>query len=558
VADTDRYDRRTFLGRGASGAAALALAGIAGPTLLSACSSSSSSSSAPRVLTPGIGVGQPRRGGSITVGVNSEIDGFLPADNHFDNSGTIYANSVYDTLTVIAADGSAQPYLAQSVTPNADLTMWTVVLRSGVSFHDGSPLTADVVVANFQSLRQSPLTGPAVRIVSEVTATGPLTVAFHFTEPIVAFPYYMATQVGYVVALAQLDSQDGSAHPIGTGPFIYESWVPNDHFTVRRNPGYWRSGLPYLDSITYKPIVQDQSRESSLLSGTIDLMVSRDPHAVADLEHNAGVQLVTDADRTHGQNDVAFIYLNCQSEPLSDLTVRQALAYATDTNEIAKLFGAGILQPISSPFPTGSPYRAPDNGYPAFDMDTAKSLVAQAAPRHGGAIKFELCTIPDPVDSEVIQALQAMWAQAGVQVTVSQIEEVTYIDNLALGAFQAYTGDQFDADDPDENYVWWSPTNAQPPGNIALNFSRNADPEIESALQIGRTNPDPVARAQAYQSVDTLLARDLPYLWLTNVVWSMAGSNDVMNFNNPTLPTGAPAQGMEAGSFIPTEIWLRS
>ncbi|HYA68965.1 MAG TPA: ABC transporter substrate-binding protein, partial [Acidimicrobiales bacterium] len=455
MAGTDRYDRRTFLGRGATGAAALAFVGIGGPTLLSACSSSSSSVAAPRVSTPGIGVGPPRQGGSITVGVNSEIDGFLPADNHFDNSGTIYANSVYDTLTAIAADGSAQPSLAQSVTPNADLTAWTVGLRPGISFHDGSPLTSDVVVTNFQALRQSPLTGPAVQIVSAVTATDPLTVVFHFTEPIVAFPYYMATQVGYVVALAQLNSQNGSAHPIGTGPFIYESWVPNDHFTVRRNPHYWRSGLPYLDSITYKPIVEDQSRQSSLQSGTIDLMVSRNPHAAVELRDDPSVQLVTDADRTHGQNDVAFIYLNCQAEPLSDLTVRQALAYATDTHEIATLFGAGILEPISSPFPVGSPYRAPDNGYPAFDLDMAKSLVAQAAPRHGGRIRFDLSTIPDPLDSEVIQALQAMWAEAGVQASVSQIEEVTYIDNLALGTFQACTGDQFDADDPDENYIWW-------------------------------------------------------------------------------------------------------
>jgi len=218
----------------------------------------------------------------------------------------------------------------------------------------------------------------------------------------------------------------------------------------------------------------------------------------------------------------------------------------------------GVLQPVSSPFPDGSPYRAPDNGYPSFDLEMAKSLVAEAAPRHGGEVKVELSTIPDPVDSEIIQALQAMWGQAGVRATVSEIEEVTFIDNLALGTYQACTGDQFDAADPDENYVWWSPTNAQAPGDIALNFARNADPEIEAALQTGRTNPDPAARARAYQAVDTLLARDLPYLWLTTIVWSMAGSNNVMNFNNPTLPTGVAAQGMEAGSFRPTEIWLWS
>ena len=551
--DVDRYDRRTFLGRSAAGAAALALGGIGGPVLLSGCSSSSSASTSAK---PGVGTGTPKRGGTLTVGLNSDIDGFLPSTNHFDNSGIVYANTVYDTLTAVAADGTAQPYLAQSISSNADRTVWTLSLRPDVTFHDGSALTADVVVANFRALQQSPLTGQAVKVITGVSATGPLTVQYTASEPLVAFPYYLATQVGYVVALAQLDSADPSSHPIGTGPFVFDSWEPNDHFTARRNPNYWRAGLPYLDSITYKPIAQDQSRQSSLQSGTIELMVTRDPNAIVSLQRDPSFQQVTDANPAHGQNDVGFIYLNTAVDPLSDLTVRQALACATDTAQIAKLFGAGVLQPITSPYPEGSPYRAPDNGYPSYDLAKAKTLVAQAAPRHGGTIKVELATIPDPRLSELVQAVQSMWGAAGVQATVSQIEQVTFIDNLALGSFQAYTGDQFDAADPDENYVWWSPTSAGPPGTIALNFTRNKDPELEAALQAGRTNPDPSARAQAYQQVDTLLARDLPYLWLTTNVWSMTGTDKVQNFDNPTLPGGQPARGMTAGYFTPTEFWV--
>ena len=549
----DRYDRRTFLGRGATGVAALALAGVGGPVLLSGCSSSSSASTSDK---SGVGTGTPKRGGTLTVGLNSEIDGFLPSANHFDNSGIVYANTVYDTLTAVAADGTAQPYLAQSLSSNPDLTTWTLTLRPNVTFHDGSPLTADVVVANFRALQQSPLTGQAIKVVTAATATGPLTVQYTASEPLVAFPYYLATQVGYVVALAQLNSPDPSHHPIGTGPFVFDSWVPNDHFTAKRNPNYWRSGLPHLDSITYKPIPQDQSRQSSLQSGTVELMVTRDPNAITRLGHDSGFQQVTDANPAHGQNDVAFIYLNTAVDPLSDLTVRQALACATDTAQLAKLFGAGVLTPITSPYPEGSPYRAPDNGYPAYDLAKAKSLVGQAAPRHGGTVRLELGTIPDPRLSELVQAVQSMWNTAGIQTTITQVEQVTFIDNLALGSFQAYTGDQFDAADPDENYVWWSPTSAGAPGTIALNFTRNKDPQLEAALQTGRTNPNPSARAAAYQQVDTLLARDLPYLWLTTIVWSMTGSGKVQNFDNPTLPSGQPARGMTAGYFTPTEFWV--
>ncbi|MHB8595058.1 MAG: ABC transporter substrate-binding protein, partial [Acidimicrobiales bacterium] len=344
--------------------------------------------------------------------------------------------------------------------------------------------------------------------------------------------------------------------PVGTGPFSFISWIPNDHFTAQRNPSYWRSGLPYLDSITFKPIVDDQSRESSLRSGSIDLMVTRDPRAIADLRADSAFQQVDDERQTAGQADMDFIILNTAVAPLDDLTVRQALAHALDATEITRLFGAGIAVPDTSPFPKGSPFRAPDNGYPRYDLATARRLVAQAAPAHGGRIQLALGTITDPRQIEIIQAVQSMWTQAGVEVTVNETQQVTYIDNLALGAFQAYTDEQFSAPDPDLNYVWWSSTTAAAPGKIALNFARNRDDLLQAALQTGRTHADPAVRAQAYQTVDTRLAADLPYLWLSRATWSLTGTDKVMNFAAPTLPDGGRALGFTSGSFTPTETWV--
>ena len=547
--DVDRFGRRTFLSRTAAGAGALALGGL-GAGLLDACGGSSpgagTSTSAP--------LGRPRRGGSLTVGVNSEIDGFLPALNHFDNSGIDYVNAVYDTLTRIAADGTARPYLAESVTPNADMTVWTVTLRPNVVFHDGSPLTADVLVANFQALKQSVLTGQAVAPISGVRATGPLSVAYSASEPLVAFPYYLATQVGYVVALSQLSGPGGSAHPVGTGPFSFVSWVPNDHLALERNPHYWRPGLPYLDAITYKPIVQDSARESSLRSGTIDIMVTRDPRAVADLAHDSGFVQVRDQRAGHGMTDMDFVMLNTAQPPLDDLRVRQALASALDTRQLTTLFGAGIAKPDTSPFPPGSPFRAPHNGYPSYDLARAKRLVAEVAPSHGGKVALTLGTITDPRQVEVGQAIQSMWQLAGFDVTLNQTEQVAYIDGLVLGTYQADTDEQFSAPDPDINYVWWSSTTAAGPGKIALNFSRNRDEQLEAALIKGRTSADAAVRAQAYQEVDKLLAADLPYLWISPATWSLTARAGV-EFRAPTMPDGKAALGFTSGVFTPTEIW---
>jgi peptide/nickel transport system substrate-binding protein len=489
----------------------------------------------------------------VTIGMNSEIDGFLPSGSHFDNTGLTYATTVFDSLTKIAADGTARPYLAEAVTPNTDMTVWTVTLRPGVTFHDGSPLTADVVVANTQALKSSALTGQALTPISSVRSVGELQVQFTADEPLVPFPYYLSTQIGYVVALSQLDSQN-SQHPIGTGPFKIVSWEPNDHFQVERNPAYWRRGIPYLEGITFRPIIEDTSRESSLRSGTIDLMVSHDPQAIADLRDNASFQQVDDLSQKTGQPDMDFICLNTTAPPLDDLTVRQALAYATDSTELVRLFGAGVTPVSSSLFPEGSPYRPKDNGYPSYNLSKARQLVAQAAAAHGGPIELTLGDIPDPRQTLIIQALQSMWGKAGIQVKLDQVQQVTYIDNLVTGTFQANADEQFSASDPDLNYVWLSDTTAT--GPIALNFARNKDAFLEAALQEGRTTSTPEVRIEAYQTVDKLLAHDLPYIWVSRAPWSMTAKPTVANFAGPTFPGGGRAEGFRAGTFTTTEIWV--
>jgi ABC-type transport system substrate-binding protein len=158
----------------------------------------------------------------------------------------------------------------------------------------------------------------------------------------------------------------------------------------------------------------------------------------------------------------------------------------------------------------------------------------------------------------VLQAIGNMWGQTGIEVTVNTVEQVTFIDNLVTGAFQAYTDEMFGASDPDLNFVWMSSTTAGGPGTIALNFARNKDDVLEAALQQGRTQSDPAARAAAYQTVDKRLAQDLPYLWLSRATWSLTGSNHVMNFDNLTLPDGTRGLGFASGIFTPTPMWRRA
>ena len=158
----------------------------------------------------------------------------------------------------------------------------------------------------------------------------------------------------------------------------------------------------------------------------------------------------------------------------------------------------------------------------------------------------------------MVQAVQQMWQEVGFEVTVSEVEQATIIDDFVFGKFQAVTSYQFGNVNPDLNYVWWSTTTISPVGSIGLNFTRLDDPTIESAMLAGRHTTEQSVRVSSYQTVNEQLAKQLPYLWIEQYLFSEVADERVQNFANPTLPSGAPQYPYDEGIFVPTQIWLAS
>jgi peptide/nickel transport system substrate-binding protein len=543
----DSYDRRTFLGRALRTTAGGILLPSAAAAFLEACGSGTSSSSTSTA---------PRRGGSVIFATEAEINSFDARQGAWDSTGLLFARTVFDPLFTQAADGTVQPYLAQSISHNPEYTQWTIKLRSGVTFHDGSQLDATVVKVNLEGVAASPLTGPALFNMDRVTVVDPMTVLVTTKSPWVPFPIYLTGQLGHMAGLKQLADTSGKASPIGTGPFVFKEWVPGDHFTATRNPNYWRQGLPYLDSITYKPIPDPQSRGNSLKAGNIDAMHSSDTQNVADFKDNSNYNQVNDLNSVLGEPDQEFVMLNTVVPPLDDVRVRQALAYATDRKKYIDTLGNGLTTPSDGPFSKGSPYFAP-TGYPNLDKTKAKALVAEYQSAKG-PISFKFGAINTAKARQQNELLQAMWKEVGIQTEITQVEQSPYILNAIVGNYQGTGWRQFNTPDPDGNYVWWSSATAAPPGKQALNFARNKDPQIDAALQIGRTNPDPAARADAYKKIAERFGADVPYIWISPAVWIAASVKKVQWVGRGTLPDGTPARGMASGVISPTEIWRTS
>ena len=531
-------DRRDFLRR-AAGAAAAGGAGGA------------------RLAGPGAGLAgaasKPKSGGSMTIGVEAEEDGFDAAQVTWDSTGIIYARTVYDSLAVIAANGSVQPYLAQSITPNADYTQWVVTARPNITFHNGTPLDANALLANAEALASSAIVGPALANIASVTVSGPLSITFTMKEPWIAFPYGLTSQAGMVAEPSTL--KDGSAmqHPVGTGPFVFSEWVPGDHFTATKNPNYWQSGLPYLDSITYRPIVDVEARSNSLKSGTVQMILSSDAQTIHDFTGNSSYKMITDLHKVIGETDQIFLMLNTGTPPLTDSRVRQALAYAIDPKLINDTIGYGIAPLSTGPFTQGTPLYVP-TGYPQYNVDKAKALVS-AAEKSLGPINLQLGVTNTGRNVQLMELVQAQLQQVGIKSTITEVQQADYITNALFGKYQLYLWRQFGTPNPDSNYIFWTSPTAAAEGAPALNFARNKDPLLDQAMNTGRSNPSATARTKAYQSVSRRFAVDLPFLWLTRAVWASVSSPSVGGLLTPKVPTGGLAYPFISGVFFPQALY---
>jgi ABC-type transport system substrate-binding protein len=370
-------------------------------------------------------------------------------------------------------------------------------------------------------------------------------------SPWVPFPAYISGQYqsGYIAEPSTLGST-ASNHPIGTGPWVFQQWVPNDHFTATKNPHYWRPGLPYLDQITYKPLVDFQSRENTLKSGGVDIIHSDTLQNYVDLNNNSSFVTVSDLHSTL-EPDQSFFMINTAVPPLTDVRVRQALAYATDRQKYINTIDNGVPPQSTGPFVSGSSYYAP-TGYPSYDLNQAKSLVSQ----YGQPINIQLGVTTNPINLQAAQLLQSMWKQAGIQSTITQTEQAQFILNALEGKYQVYQWTQFAASDPDINYVWWSTGTAAPVGSLALNFARNKDPQIQQALDAARATADQSVRSTNYQTVAKRFGSDVPYLWIDRSVWIVSAKPNIQNFNGPTFPDGTKGVGLQGGRIWPTQIWV--
>ena len=179
------FDRRSFLAGGlalGAGAAVLGSEGGAGASLTNGPGRN------------GIATGKPVKGGSVTMGIDTEESGFDPTSARWDEGGFLYGRTVFDPIAIVNAQGQVEPYLAQSITSNADFTSFTITLKPGIVFHDGTPLDASALHLNLEKQAISALVGPAFATnIQDVSVSGPMSVTITTKTPVGAVAVLLRT-----------------------------------------------------------------------------------------------------------------------------------------------------------------------------------------------------------------------------------------------------------------------------------------------------------------------------------------------------------------------------
>jgi peptide/nickel transport system substrate-binding protein len=506
--------------------------------------------------------GEPRHGGSITVALEAETNSYLPGRGAIGAPGTNVALTIFDALVRRDHNGNWRPYLAESIEPNADYTVWTLRLRPDVRFHDGTPLDAAALKWNFDNLHKVPgsLTWGSIRDIERMEVVGELTVEYHLHQGIVAFPHLLINAAGWPFSptAARRHGEDAGSHPVGTGPFAFVSWRRDDRLVVRRNDDYWWDALPYLDQIVFRPIPDEDSRLASLNARSVDAMQSLRQSIIAQVRSTPNLHRY----EFYGNNG-GGANINTGRPPLDDARIRRSLAWALYQDALIEVLGGVDITPAKTQHYTiGSRWHSERvaAAWPRNDQDKARELLRaymedpdRSDGRPPGApVSVEFRCPPDPSLIELAQMYQALWRAVGFEVRLRQMEAAAGVQATLAGDYQiscARAGDELDP------YITLSNLFG-PPDEQPLNLTNFHHPIIAENLEVLRTERDFEHRYEAVERIMMLFTRKVPFLWTAATPTVIAVRPDLRNIAGWRFPDGTPGDGTPNALAMWGQVWL--
>jgi peptide/nickel transport system substrate-binding protein len=408
----------------------------------------------------------------------------------------VYA-AIYETLMINRPGEPPAFGLADSLTESADRLSWTLVLKPGVTFHDGTPMNADAVKFNLDRQKASLYNGSGLIPLTSVDVVDDLTATLNLATPWTALPSVLGGVNGTMVSPTAAADGDGfKRKPVGSGPYELVEWSPSDKAVLKRFDGYWGDPAP-LDELIFKFVPVEAARVAAFEAGELDAFTTI-VDATAKDAADGGAQITSPPPTGYGLS-----YFNTTKPPFDDVRVRQALALASDRDAITSAYqGQSYADASYSPFFTDSEWWVPPATPGSFDPEAAKALLAD----YGKPVKFTFKLLIGSQEVEDgVRATIDYWKEVGVDAELQMVPDLgTYVGDVVSGNYDAVGWIAGSSGDPDSVLYNLLHTGG------ASNYGKYSNPKMDELLDRGRSSNDEAERKQIYADVQAIFREDEP------------------------------------------------
>ena len=462
----------------------------------------------------------------VTLAVASTFTTTDPYDAN-DTLSQAMAKSFYEGLYGFDKDMKMIPVLAESYDVSKDGLVYTFKLRRGVKFHDGTDFKADAVKATFDRVTNPDNKLKRYSLYSNIAKTEVVddyTARMTLKTPFSAFINQLAHPSGVIMSPTAIAKygKDLAFNPVGTGPFKFVEWKATDYLKVAKFDGYWKKGYPKIDSITWKPVVDNNTRAALMQTGEAQFTFPV-PYELAEvLKTKPDIDIVAAPSIVH-----RYLSMNTQQKPFDNPKVREAIAYAINKEALAKVAFNGYAVPAKGITPPGVQYHVDLGPWP-YDVAKAKQLMVEAGYPNG--FETELWSAYNhSTAAKVTQFIQQQLGQIGIKAKITlleagqRVEKVESWQDAKTAPVRLY-------------YVGWSSSTGEadwairplldsdswPPKLFNTAYYKND--KVDADIKGAQLTTDSVQKAKFYKEAQETIYKDAP--WVPLVTEQLLSANN--------------------------------
>ena len=467
----------------------------------------------------------------VTVAVASGFTTLDPCDAS-DRLSRMVVKSFYEGLFRLTPDMKVVPQLATGYEVSEDGMLYTIRLREGVKFQDGTDFNSDAVKKNIDRLldpKNQLSRRNQFEPIARVETDGPYTVKLVMKRPFASIITRLAE--GSVPMMCPKSIANGNGNvafeACGTGPFILKDYNPSERLIVVRNPNYWQKGLPKIAGINWIPVVENATRSAMIRTGEADFVHPMPVEMIKAMKDVKDVEVVVEPSMV-----MRYLIINNNAKPFDNPKVREAINYAVNKEALAKVAFAGYARPATGIIPSQIEYAEKIGPWP-YDPKKARELLKEAGYPQGFSTTL-WSGYNDSTSQKVIQFLQQQLAQVGIKTQiraleagqrVSLIESVQKPEDATSKLYYVGWNSSLDID-------WairplFESKNCPP---VLANEAYYVNKDVDRLLDEGLKTTDPKTRAEIYRNVQETIWKDVPWGWLVFEDVTSAKRTNLKNF----------------------------